>query len=131
MAGAAQNKVFSKGMATSISEHASVFLPGHHPPSSPLKVTLARPQSIGSQRVGHYQSDPAHISAILFFYLWKFCPVTDEHQCGTDSWLVEKPSGPKCAGTRTASVAGVMPYLSFFQPLVLGDQEASLGSLSP
>ena len=40
--------------------------------------------------------------------------------------------GTKCAGTRTASAAGVMTLSeSFFEPLVASDQKASLASLSP
>ena len=36
------------------------------------------------------------------------------------------PGGAKCAGTRTASTAGVMALSeSFFEPLVAGDQKAS------
>ena len=42
------------------------------------------------------------------------------------------PGSAKCAGTQTASTAGVMALLeSFFEPLVAGDQKASLASLSP
>ena len=42
------------------------------------------------------------------------------------------PGGIKCAGTRTASAAGVMALSeSFFEPLVTDDQKASLASLSP
>ena len=41
------------------------------------------------------------------------------------------PGSAKCAGTRTASVAGVMVLsVSFFEPLVADDQKASLASLS-
>ena len=37
------------------------------------------------------------------------------------------PGGAKCAGTRTASAAGVMALSeSFFKPLVAGNQKASL-----
>ena len=44
----------------------------------------------------------------------------------------EDPSGAKCAGTRSASAAGVMALSeSFFEPLVAGDQKASLAILSP
>ena len=40
--------------------------------------------------------------------------------------------GAKCVGTRTASAIGVMVLSeSFFQPLVAGDQKASLAILSP
>ena len=41
------------------------------------------------------------------------------------------PGSTKCAGTWTASTAGVMaPSVSFIEPLVAGDQKASLASLS-
>ena len=41
------------------------------------------------------------------------------------------PGGAKCAGTWTASAAGVMALSeSFFEPLAAGDQKASLASLS-
>ena len=43
-----------------------------------------------------------------------------------------EPGGTKCAGTQTASAAGVVALSeSFFKPLVAGDQKASLASLSP
>ena len=42
------------------------------------------------------------------------------------------PGGTKCAGTWTVSAAGVMALSeSFFEPLVVDDQKASLASLSP
>ena len=41
------------------------------------------------------------------------------------------PGGAKCAGTQTASAAGVMALSeSFFKPLEAGDQKASLANLS-
>ena len=40
------------------------------------------------------------------------------------------PGGTKCAGTWTASPAGVMALSVFFEPLVAGNQKASLASLS-
>ena len=46
--------------------------------------------------------------------------------------LCRDPGGTKCAGTRTASVTGVMALSeTFFEPLVAGDQKAFLASLSP
>ena len=54
-------------MATSIGPYALVFLPGE---PAALTENLGRPQSTGSQRVGHYQSDPACISSRLFC-LWQ------------------------------------------------------------
>ena len=42
------------------------------------------------------------------------------------------PGGAKCAGTQTSSSAGLMALSeSFFEPLVAGNQKASLASLSP
>ena len=42
------------------------------------------------------------------------------------------PGGAKCAGTWTASAAGVRALSeAFFDQLVAGDQKASLASLSP
>ena len=42
------------------------------------------------------------------------------------------PGGPKCAGTWTASAAGVMALSEeFLKPPVAGDQKALLASLSP
>ena len=66
---AAGNIVLQKGMATSIGQYAPVFLPGE-PPS--LTEKPGRPQSTGSQRVGHDQSDHACIDARLFS-LWQLC----------------------------------------------------------
>ena len=42
----------------------------------------------------------------------------------------EDPGGANCAGTQTASAAGVMALSEFLEPLVAGDQKASLASLS-
>ena len=42
------------------------------------------------------------------------------------------PGGAKCAGTRTASAAGVMALSeSFLEPLAAGNEKVSLASLSP
>ena len=89
-----------------------------------------RPPSTGSQRVGHYQRDPARIDTRIFC-LWQLCP--------SESWAWRlhsclawgDPGSTKYAGTQTASTAGLMALSeSFFEPLVAGDQEASLASLS-
>ena len=58
----AGNIVLQKGMANSIGQYAPVFLPGE-PPS--LTEKPGRPQSTGSQRVGHDRSNPARIYARL------------------------------------------------------------------
>ena len=51
---------------------------------------------------------------------------------GAAARLERTLGGSKCAGTWTASAAGVMALSgSFFVPLVAGNQKASLASLSP
>ena len=53
-----------------------------------------------------------------------------EHEGGTTACLVGTLV-VQCAGTRTASAAGVMALSeSFFEPLVAGGQKASLAILS-
>ena len=61
-------------MATSIGQYPPVFLPGE-PPS--LTEKPGRPQSTGSQRVRHDQSDPVCIDARGFI----FWPVAALPQC--------------------------------------------------
>ena len=54
-----------------------------------------------------------------------------ERTGGAAAWLAGDSGGTKCAGTGTASAAGVTALSeSFFEPLVAGDQKASLASLS-
>ena len=44
---------------------------------------------------------------------------------------LQDPGGVQCAATQTLFAAGIMALLeSFFEPLVAGDQKASLASLS-
>ena len=53
-----------------------------------------------------------------------------EHEGDGAPWLVDR-GGAKCVGTRPASTTGVMALSeSFFEPLVAGDQKASLASPS-
>ena len=87
-------------------------------------------QSAGLQGVRHYRSDPGHIDARLFC-LWQLCPSESWawRWCGCLAW--GDPGGAKCAGTWIASTAGIMaPSESFLEPLVAGNQQASLVSLS-
>ena len=54
-----------------------------------------------------------------------------EYEGGAAPWLVD-PGNAKCSGTWTASTTGVMALSEpFFEPLVAGNQKASLASLSP
>ena len=59
-------------------------------------------------------------------------PVTAESEGGPAAWLVGALVVPSVQGHRTASAAGVMaPSESFLEPVIAGDQKASLASLSP
>ena len=63
-----------------------------------------------------------------FFACGTSAPVRVEQEGGAAAW----PSGANCAGTWTASTAGVMALSeSFSKPLVGGARKASLASLSP
>ena len=99
-----------------------------NPPS--LTEKPVRPQSTQSQRVGHYQSNPASIDTRLFL------PVAALPQCELSMKVVQLLGlrGPwhrqVCRDT-TASAAEVMALSeSFFEPLVAGDQKASLAKVS-
>ena len=72
-------------MATSIGQYVIVFLPGE-PPS--LTEKPGQPQSAGSQRVGHYQSDPVGIHTRHFFACGSSAPVRVETEGGTAAWHV-------------------------------------------
>ena len=68
----------------------------------------------------------------LFFACGSSAPVRAKHEGATACLACGDPGGSKCAGTWTASAAGVMALSeSFFEPLAAGDQKASLASLSP
>ena len=67
----------------------------------------------------------------FFFACVSSALVRVEHGGGTAAWL-PGTCDTKCAGTWTASATGFMALSeSFFEPLVAGDQKASLASLSP
>ena len=115
-------------MEACIGQYAPVFLPGELPS---LTEKPGRPQSTGSQRVGHDQSYPVCTGARLFSGLWQFCPRESWAGRWCSCLACGGPGGAKCAGTQTASTAGVMALSqSFFKPLVAGDQKASLASFS-
>ena len=106
---------------------ANMLLPGETPS---LTERPGRRWSTGSQRVRHYPSDPARRGARLFL------PVAAPPQWELSMKVAQLlglrgPWKPECAGTRTASAIGVMALSeSFLQPLVAGDQKASVASLS-
>ena len=101
---------------------------------TPMTENPGRPQSTESQRAEHDRSDPVCIDAKLFFFfsLWQLCP------CEGWAWRWcsclghGDPGCTKRPGTWMASAPGVMALLeSFFEPLIAGDQKASLVNLSP
>ena len=53
-----------------------------------------------------------------------------EHEGGAASWLVGTLAVPSVQGHRLPLPQKLWPYQSFFEPLVAGDQKASLASLS-
>ena len=76
-----------------------------------------------------------HIDARLWFFFFLACgssaPVRAECE-GVQLLGLLGPDSSKCVGTGTASMAGVTALSeSFFEPLVAGNQKASLASLSP
>ena len=85
--------------------------------SPPWQKSLAG-HSLQGHRVRHDRSDPVSIDARLIFCLWQLCP--------SESWVwrwrsclaCRGPGSAKCAGTRTASAAGVMVYQSLFLSLL-------------
>ena len=69
---------------------------------------------------------------IYFFPPVAALPVRVEHEGGAAAWFAGTLVVPMYSGAWTASMAGVMTLSeSFFEPLVAGDQKASLASLSP
>ena len=67
-----------------------------------------------------------------FFACGSFAPLRVECESAEAALHAGTLAGAKCAGTWTASAAGAMVLQgSFFEPLVAGDQKASLASLFP
>ena len=120
----AGNIVLQKGKATSIGQYAPVFLPGE--PSS-LTEKPGRPQPTKSRTLPKW---PARLDSRLFC-LWELCPsetwVWRWHSC----LACGDPGSAKRAGTGLPLPQELWPYQSLFpEPLVVGDQKASLASLS-
>ena len=109
----------AKGMATSVGQYAPVFLP-REPPS--LIEKPGRPQSTGLQRVRHYQSDPVHIDARLFFFFFFACgssiPLRVEGEDGSAAWLVGMLVVPNVQGHRLPLPQELWPYQSLFSSLL-------------
>ena len=72
-----------------------------------------RRQSTGSQRVGHYQSNPVHLDTRLFL------PVAAlPSESWAWSWCSCLACGDKCAGTQTVSATRVMALSEIFLSLL-------------
>ena len=86
-----------KGMATSICQYAPVFFPGE---ASFLTEKSGKPQLKRSQRVRHYQSDPACIDARPFFACGSSAPVRVKREGHAAAWLVGTLVVPSVQGHR-------------------------------
>ena len=71
-----------------------------------------------------------HIDA-TFFCGWQLCPSESEHEAGAAAWLAGTLVAQTAQGHGLPLPQGLRPYQSFPDPLVVGDQKASLASLSP
>ena len=94
-----------------------------NPPPS-LTEKPGRPQSTGSQRVGHYRSDPVLIDARLFYVCGSSAPVRVEHEGSVPAWLVGTLEAASVQGLGLPLRQELWPYQSlffFFEPLVTGD----------
>ena len=68
----------------------------------------------------------------IFFACGSSAPVRVEHEVGTAAWLVGTLAMPSVQGHGLPPPQELWPYQSFFfEPLVAGDQKASLAGLSP
>ena len=115
-------------MATNIGQYTPVVLPGE-PPS--LTEKPGRPQSTGSQRVGQYRSNPVRIDEGLSSACASSVPVRVEREGGAAAWLAGTLAAPSVQGHGLPLPQELWPYQSFSEPLVAGDQKASLASLCP
>ena len=102
-------------MVTSIGQYAPVFLPGE-PPS--LSEKPGRPQSTGSQRVGHYQSDPVCIDTRHFLPMAALPLVRVEREGGTAAWLAGTLVVPSVQEHGLPLLKELWPYQSLFLSLL-------------
>ena len=100
-------------MATSIGQYAPICLPGE-PPS--LTEKPGRPQSTGSQRVKHYQSDPECIDLRLLFACFISAPVRAECEGGAAAWLAGTLAAPSVQANESwqSFATGVMALSEYF-----------------
>ena len=93
-----------------ICQYAPVFLPGE-PPS--LTEKPGSPQSTGSQRVGHDQSNPVCIDA-SFFACDSSAPVRVERKGGTAAWFAGTLVAPGVQGHGLPQPQELWPYQRLF-----------------
>ena len=99
-------------MATSIGQYASVFLPEELPF---LTEKPGRPPSIGSQRAGHYRSEPAHIGLRLFFLPVAALPQWEASvKVSAAAWLAGTLAAPSLPGHGLPLLQELWPYQSLF-----------------
>ena len=84
---------------------------------NPLIEKPGRPQSTGSQRVGHDQRDPICIDTRLFFACDSSAPVRVEHEGGRAAWVVGTMVAPTVQGYGLPQPLEYWPYQSLFSNL--------------
>ena len=102
-------------MATSIGQYTPVFLPGE--PHS-LTEKPGRPQSMGLQRVGHYQSNPVCIDMRLFFACGSPATVIAECEGGPGAWLAGILVVSSVQRHGLSPLQELWPYKSLFSSLL-------------
>ena len=110
----------------SIGPYVPEFLPGE--PRS-LTEKSGRPQSAGLQSRTLLKRRCAH-RCKTFFACGSSAPVRVECEGGAAAWLAGTLAMPSVQGHRLPPLQEWWPYQSFFEPLVVGNQKASLASLS-
>ena len=105
-------------MATSIGQYTPVLLPGE--PSS-VTEKPGRPQSTGLQSQT-LPKRPCTCRCKTFFCLWQLCPSENWAWRWCSCLACGDPGSAKCAGTQTASTAGIMTLqFSQFSHSVMSD----------
>ena len=101
-------------METSIGQYTPEVLPGESPF---LTEKVSRPQSTGSQKVGHDPSDRACIDLRLFA-CGSSAPVRVEHEGGAAAWFAGTLAAPSVQGHELPPLQELWPYQSLFLSLL-------------
>ena len=70
-------------------------------------------------------------TSFFFFWCGSSAPVRVECEGGAVAWLTGTLAAPSVQGHKLPLQQELWPSESFFEPLVAGNQKASLASLSP